>query len=63
MATMLYKETDKPQGYEYPRPSIERGQTPTPPKGVPPQPLSQKDVDAFRKSVRNAPNGERKSEH
>ncbi|MFI5388061.1 MAG: hypothetical protein ACHQ50_18295 [Fimbriimonadales bacterium] len=47
---MLHKTIEKPQGYEYPDPSIEGGQT-QPPNHRTPKPLSGEDADKLRKSV------------
>lgn len=49
---MLHKAIEKPQGYEYPDPSIEGGQT-LPLKDRTPKPLSRENVEKLRESVRD----------
>lgn len=48
---MLRTKSDKPSGYEYPRPSIDRGQTRTQNRHSP-QTLSQKNAEKIRQVVR-----------
>jgi hypothetical protein len=49
---MLNKESDKPEGYEYPRPSIARGQSPTP-SNTPTKPLSRENAEKLAKAIRD----------
>lgn len=55
---MLHKDTDKLEGYEYPRPSIERGQSPTP-KESPAIPLSRENAERLKQAI-NQPRDPRK---
>ena len=47
---MFQPQSDKPEGYEYPRPSIDRGQTQVP-LTAPAVPLSRENAERLSKSV------------
>ncbi len=49
---MFNKSSDKPSGYDYPRPTIDRGQTQAP-QGSNVSKLSQENVEKVRKMVRD----------
>lgn len=51
---MQFPEDKKPRGYEYPRPSVESGQS-QPWDRAEPRPLSREDAEQIRRALRDLP--------